>query len=91
MDAEARAEIEAVERQVGPRGLRPWPWHFWCRKQIEDGTASPELVEAARRSREYYAQEAPEVTEGSEPTPTREVVNDRRTRRQDHAVYLDRR
>ena len=51
----ARRETQAVARLVGPRGLAPWPWHFWCRRQLEDGTAPPELVEASRQSREWYA------------------------------------
>ena len=47
----ARKEILAIEKHVGPRGLRSLPWHLIYAPQLRDGTASPEIVAAAARSR----------------------------------------
>lgn len=51
---EARAEIASVERLVGPTGLRPLPFHIWCRASIESGRASPSLLAAAEHARRYW-------------------------------------
>ena len=47
-------EVRAVEKLVGPAGLRSLPWFALCRDLIASGRASAELLEAARKSREEW-------------------------------------
>src|SRR5437899_5162301 len=47
-------EVGNVERLVGPHRLRSLPWHLIFRKQLQDGTASPQLVKAAERARREW-------------------------------------
>jgi hypothetical protein len=51
----ARAEIKAVERLVGPHGLRSWPWFTLCRDFIASGKASQVVAAAERSRREWEA------------------------------------
>lgn len=53
-ELERLREVCAVEKLVGPAGLRPLPLHVWCRAWIESGRASPELVAAAEHARRYW-------------------------------------
>jgi hypothetical protein len=47
-------EIKRITRLIGPHGLRSLPWHAIFARQLRDGTASPEIVEAARVAREQW-------------------------------------
>jgi hypothetical protein len=48
-------EVANVEKLVGTSGMRSLPWHAIYSRQIKDGTASPEILAAAERSRREWA------------------------------------
>jgi hypothetical protein len=52
--ARRRREIANVEKLVGTSGMRSLPWHAIYSRQIKDGTALPEILATAERSRREW-------------------------------------